>query len=806
MRRRRSSASSKVSVSRSVSRGRYSDNVVSDYGSSFDKNGTLEKVQKKVKVVKQRVIASSRKVARKANKNLRPPHPFIQFTFGLLCGILLSMTMGWSTPYETHIYEASKDLPNISQQVETIATEVAHSTVNFLSNSTLATNLSSPISSITGADLLTTLKTYMPSAQFAPNVTAAEFFAGLTSLVPSPPNLFSSSVDEFMPAARVAREDHRIRAKHPVIIIPGMASTALEAWTDPPRADSRPIGAEPPSEEASNPTASELPDGCAKNYFRKRMWGALNQLRAILLDRECWLAHMKLDAHTGLDPPGARLRAALGLDAADYLWPGYWVFAKLISNLGAIGYDNNNMQLAGYDWRLSFADLEVRDQYFSRLKTSIEVSTSRGRPKAVILAHSMGNLVFKHFLAWVMHPEGGAADEDWADRHLHAWVSIGAPFLGTPSAVPALLSGEMRNTVSLNAFYSDSLERYFGKRDRAAVLRTWGSIHALCPRGGETIWGKLGEPAPDETPATATQEFIPSYSTIIDVRPKEAGLPTNVTEAVEEAMSVSEDEGEAVLNGGMDPSGNYTVNSVWTLLINVVGTQHTSRWNRKPVDLGLARTREEIANAKDRPETWSNPLISPLPMFKSGEFRMYGFYGVGSATERKYFYNAVDEDEAGGWVLGINVGFDDAQRNVSYGVQTTDGDVTIPLISLGYMCTRGWKHRRYNPSLVPCVTREYTQPLPYPETVPEGEGADHTSILGNHAVTEDILRIVSGVDAHEHMPPRFLSDIEEISRRVDQNLEQAAPGLDEERAGVKDVVRGVVERVGAVWQQMDVIS
>lgn len=232
----------------------------------------------------------------------------------------------------------------------------------------------------------------------------------------------------------------------------------------------------------------------------------------------------------------------------------------------------------------------------------------------------------------------------------------------------------MRNTVSLNAFYSDGLERYFGKRDRAAVLRTWGSIHAICPRGGEVVWGKLGEAAPDETPgAGATEEFIPSFSTIIDVRSKDAGIVTNVTEAVEDVMQVSDEGGEAVLEGGMDPSGNYSVKSVWTLLINVVGTQHTSRWNRKSVDLGIARTRDEIVGAKDRPETWSNSLIMPLPAFRSGEFRMYNFYGVGNPTERKYFYDAVEDEEAGGWVLGIDVGFNDVERNVSYGVQTTDG-------------------------------------------------------------------------------------------------------------------------------------
>ncbi|KAG5457092.1 MAG: hypothetical protein BJ554DRAFT_2989, partial [Olpidium bornovanus] len=37
-----------------------------------------------------------------------------------------------------------------------------------------------------------------------------------------------------------------------------------------------------------------------------------------------WLSHMKLDPLTGLDPEGVKLRASQGLEAADYLVPGYW--------------------------------------------------------------------------------------------------------------------------------------------------------------------------------------------------------------------------------------------------------------------------------------------------------------------------------------------------------------------------------------------------------------------------------------------------------------------------------------------------
>jgi hypothetical protein len=63
--------------------------------------------------------------------------------------------------------------------------------------------------------------------------------------------------------------------------------------------------------------------------------------------------------------------------------------SKIVENLAAVNYDTNNLvcliircsqayaelspqYLAPYDWRLSYHNLEVRDGYFSRLKTTIE--------------------------------------------------------------------------------------------------------------------------------------------------------------------------------------------------------------------------------------------------------------------------------------------------------------------------------------------------------------------------------------------------------------------------------------------------
>ena len=57
-------------------------------------------------------------------------------------------------------------------------------------------------------------------------------------------------------------------------------------------------------------------------YFRKRLWGTTTMVRAVLTDRERWIAALMLDPETGLDPPGIKVRAAQGLDAASTFVPG----------------------------------------------------------------------------------------------------------------------------------------------------------------------------------------------------------------------------------------------------------------------------------------------------------------------------------------------------------------------------------------------------------------------------------------------------------------------------------------------------
>ncbi|MCO5612953.1 hypothetical protein L7F22_067226 [Adiantum nelumboides] len=96
-----------------------------------------------------------------------------------------------------------------------------------------------------------------------------------------------------------------VKVQHPVILLPGIVSTGLESWTT--------------NEDTSS-------------YFRKRLWGTTTMMRTIVLEKEMWIKHLSLDPVTGLDPPGIKVRAAEGLDAASYFVSGYWIWARIIEN------------------------------------------------------------------------------------------------------------------------------------------------------------------------------------------------------------------------------------------------------------------------------------------------------------------------------------------------------------------------------------------------------------------------------------------------------------------------------------------
>jgi len=208
---------------------------------------------------------------------------------------------------------------------------------------------------------------------------------------------------------------------------------------------------------------------------------------------------------------------------------GYWVFSKLFQALGDVGYDNNFVVAAAYDWRLSLPVLQRRDAYFTRLKAEVELlRRSAGGQKVVLVSHSFGGVVALTFFEWVERAEKG-----WTEKNVHAWANLAAPLLGLPKALAPLISGESRETADMMQGVAFLVESYLSRTRRAGMFRTWGSLQTMLPVGGPKVWGN-GTHAPDDTPELrAAGRSLGALLTARDDRDSAAGrLGASVTEGL----------------------------------------------------------------------------------------------------------------------------------------------------------------------------------------------------------------------------------------------------------------------------------
>lgn len=383
-------------------------------------------------------------------------------------------------------------------------------------------------------------------------------------------------------------------------------------------------------------------------------------MRALVLDKAGWKKHIMLDKTTGLDPPGIKLRAAQGFDATDFFITGYWIWNKILENLATIGYDPTNAFTAAYDWRLSYKDYETRDQYFTRLKSHIEVAVQVSNKKTVLLSHSMGSQVLYYFFHWVEADGYGNGGPAWVDAYIDSWINISGCMLGALKGMPAVLSGEMKDTAQLNAFAVYGLEKFLSRHERAEIFRAMPGISSMLPIGGEAVWGNSTW-APDDRPEQNT-----SFGNFIRFRD----------------------------HNSTHTAKNLTVSEALPYIF-----AHTESWYKDMVissySHGVAHTRKEVEDNQLIPAKWINPLETRLPL--APNLKIYCFYGVGKDTERAYYYKE-DIDPLTQTNVTIDTGFTNGV--VDHGVVMGEGDGTVNLLSSGYMCSRGWKIKRYNPAKV----------------------------------------------------------------------------------------------------------
>jgi phospholipid:diacylglycerol acyltransferase len=452
-------------------------------------------------------------------------------------------------------------------------------------------------------------------------------------------------------------------------------------------------------------------------------------MRALVMDQAGWKRHIMLDTETGLDPPGIKLRAAQGFDAADFFITGYWIWNKILENLATIGYDPTNAFTAAYDWRLSYMDYERRDQYYSRLKMHIELAVRISNKKAVLLSHSMGSQVLYHFFHWVEAEGYGNGGPEWVETYIDSWINISGCMLGALKGLPAVLSGEMRDTAQLNAFAVYGLERFLGRAERAEIFRAMPGISSMLPIGGDVIWGN-GTWAPDDQPGQNN-----SYGSFLSFR-------------------------DTSMNNS-NPFINLTVSAALPFLFS-----QTEPWYRRMIERsyshGIAYTKKEVEKNQKIPSKWINPLETRLPM--APNLKIYCFYGIGKPTERAYIYRA-ESDPLSKLNVTIDTSYSSTDGHVDRGVLMGEGDGTVNILSTGFMCHKGWKMQRYNPAGAKITVFE--MPHEPDRFSPRGgpNTADHVDILGRSSLNDLILRVAGGKG--DSIENTIHSNIREYADRID---------------------------------------
>jgi hypothetical protein len=305
------------------------------------------------------------------------------------------------------------------------------------------------------------------------------------------------SIDPFEEVKRIKRESGckggigkarallGARPKYPVLIIPGLASSALEAivtderewkrervWIDPFKIGKLAVLEKVAKVFASNPKETNanmgVPSASTGNLDEIELEGD----RDTAEKRRRWIEHMTLGNDGVSDPPNIKVRAVQGLHAIDYLAtvsvaraPSY-VFAHMIQMLFDVGYDDGWLDACPYDWRLPPHKLQERDYFFGRMKKKIEAMVEHKNAKLVLLAHSMGNRVVQYFLEWLKR----RGEEKWIEQYIHAHLAMGAPFLGSPKAIRTVLFGDAMG-----------LEMFLTKEESLYMARVSASLPWLFP-------------------------------------------------------------------------------------------------------------------------------------------------------------------------------------------------------------------------------------------------------------------------------------------------------------------------------------
>ncbi|EDR24031.1 phosphatidylcholine-sterol acyltransferase precursor, putative [Entamoeba dispar SAW760] len=252
-------------------------------------------------------------------------------------------------------------------------------------------------------------------------------------------------------------------AKKPIVFIPGILASILEAEVD-----------------IADISQTPLQSDCDTHLNHQRLWIALKDLNPF--NNDCTLGYLtptwNSETKEQIDIEGVNIISPKfgSTYACDEIDPNFplSIFAKcfhdLIKKFKKLGYvDGDNMVGASYDWRYyRYGEYKHKRNWFEDTKELI-INTYNKYGKVVVISHSMGGLMFYKFLDYV--------GKEFSDKYIDNWIAMSTPFLGSGKAIAAAFPGN-----NLGLPVRASKLRPFARRTETVAL--------LLPIGGTKIFGE----------------------------------------------------------------------------------------------------------------------------------------------------------------------------------------------------------------------------------------------------------------------------------------------------------------------------